>query len=628
MTLTANGHLKSLRLDIILPAVLSFLAAFSFSFSGTVSGSESLLGRIIAESQALSFVFFACAVMFAWISCRCWETYRRETCAGTRTVAGVLSACMLIGLSYSANNSWSFIFGGSQQFVIALQVFAGYMYFFDFLIVFAYRFIEEDRLGLFKPSGEEKQAASSLKYFLTAAAVIYAGWLLWLIPFLPGSVPHDGAYQLQLYFSWINGGQLNNHHPWVMTVIMGSIVWLGRHVGDNFAIGLAVFVFSATECLIYAYVCSTVRRKFRSAKLYIAFVLFYALVPLFGEYAQALVKDGLYAAVMSLYALIYLEVFSSLARRSGEPLLGSMIRLACVALIASFLRNEGIYIVLGSFAVLLFAAGRRKCVPVILMIALICLNVFAWNEVSKKRLGIVTPFTKEMLSIPLQQTARYLRDYPDDVAPDEKEYLSAFLDYQNLGKVYNPLISDPVKGYNVPVLKRTFKRYLKAWRSMLLKHPDVYIEAVLNHTFGYFYPFCKLSQTTVNYIKSDVLPADFRNGYLLPEAGRTAAVEWYYVWLTLPVLSLFLSAGTYGWFLILSFGCVARFKSKRDMLALGLPVLLFLVCLASPANGFLRYAFPLASTFPVYFCWILRKECVPAAPQLSGGRQEQKKDGD
>lgn len=462
------------------------------------------------------------------------------------------------------------------------------------------------------------KSASSLKYFLTAAAVIYAGWLVWLIPFLPGSVPHDGAYQLQLYFGWINGGVLNNHHPWVMTVIMGSIVRLGRLVGDNFAIGLAVLVFSVTECVIYAYVCYTVRRRFRSAKLYASFVLFYALVPVFGEYAQALVKDGLYASVMSLYALIYLEVFSSLVSRNGKLPLGSMIGLVCAALIASFCRNEGIYIVLGSFAVLLAAAGGRRCVPVILMIALICLNVFAWNAVSKKRLGIITPFTKEMLSIPLQQTARYLRDYPDDVTPDEKKYLSAFLDYQNIGKVYNPMISDPVKGYNEPIQKRTFRGYLKAWRSMLLKHPDAYIEAAFNHTFGYFYPFCKLEQTTVNYIMHNVLPDDFKNGYLLPEAGRAAVVEWYYFWLTLPVLSLLSTAGTYGWFLLLFIGYMTKYKRHRSILALNLPVFLFLVCLASPANGFVRYAFPLISTFPVYFCWVLKKESDPADGGTAG----------
>lgn len=615
---STSNHQGALPANIILPAALSFLAAFSFSFSGTVSTNDSLLRQITAETQGFSFIFFACAAMLAWISCRCWESYRSGTCINTKTIAGLFSACMLIGLSYSANNSWDFIFGGTHQFVIALSVFAGYLYFFDLLVVFAYRFIREDRFGLFRTSGAERRAALSVKHFLTAFAVIYAGWLLWLIPFFPGSVPHDGANQINQYFGWIAGGGLNNHHPWVLTIIMGSIVRAGRLVSDNFAVGLAVFVFSVIECLIYAYVCSIIRRKFSSAKLYIAFIIFYALVPVFGLYAQALIKDGLYAAFMSLYAVIYLEVYSGLTQRTGSPAGIGIIKLVCVALVVSFLRNEGIYIVIGSSVVLLIAAARGKRIPVVLMIAVICLNVFAWNSVSKKRLGIATPFTKEMLSIPLQQTARYLRDYPGDVSPDEEKALGGFLDYKKLPKVYNPMISDPVKGYNVPIDKHRFRVYLRAWRSMFLKHPDAYIQATLNGTFGYYYPFCRLKQTTVGYIKHSVLPSDFRNNYLLPGGARAAAAAWNDFWLTVPVLSQLSGAGTYGWFLLFFIGYTAKFRRKRDMLVLNIPVLLFLVCLASPANGFIRYAFPLASTFPVYFCWILRKKPEPAAVSGAG----------
>lgn len=609
----ASNHQGTVPANFILPAVLSFLAAFSFSFSGTVSADESLVRQIIAESQGFSFIFFACAVMLSWISCRYWEIYRSQTCINTKTVAGLFSACMLIGLSYSANNSWDFIFGGTHQSVIALFVFAGYLYFFDLLVVFAYRFIREDRSGLFRTSVTEKRSAPSAKYFLIAFAVIYAAWLLWLIPFFPGSVPHDGANQISQYFGWIAGGRLNNHHPWVLTIIMGSIVRFGRLVSDNFAIGLAVSVFSVIECLIYAYVCRIIYRKFSSAKLYTAFILFYALVPVFGLYAQTLIKDGLYAAFISLYAVIYLEVYSGLSRRNGHQAGIGIIKLVCVALIVSFLRNEGIYIVLGSSAVLLIIAARGKRIPVLLMIAVICLNVFAWNSVSKKRLGIATPFTKEMLSIPLQQTARYLRDYPGDVSADEEKALSAFLDYRKVGKVYNPLISDPVKGYNVPIDKGRFRAYIKVWKSMFWKHPDVYIQATLNGTFGYYYPFGRLKQTTVGYIKHSVLPADFRNNYLLPGRARAAAAGWNDLWLTLPVLGQLSKAGTYGWFMLFFIGYMARFKRPKDILALNIPVLLFLVCLASPANGFIRYAFPLASTFPVYFCWILKKEPVTAA---------------
>lgn len=430
-----------------------------------------------------------------------------------------------------------------------------------------------------------------------------------MLPFLPGSLPHDGAGQIKQYFGWVAGGSVNNHQPWVLTMVMGSIVRIGSLINDHFAIGFAIFVFSFVECLIYSYVCLIIYRKFNSAKLYKSFIIFYALVPCFGSYAQAIIKDGLYAAIMSLYVVIYLNVFSCLVNKtiSGFLLSQSVIKLILVALTVAFLRNEGIYIVVVSSIVLLIVADGRKKIPVLLMIAVICLNVISWNSVSKK-LGIVTPFTKEMLSIPLQQTARYLRDYPNDVSAKEEKALSGFLDYKNLAKVYNPQLSDPVKGYNVLIDKQRFSEYLKAWWSMFLKHPDTYIQATLNNTFGYFYPFCKLRQTNVFYISYDTFPPNFKYDYVFSSSMRDMVVNWNSLWTSIPLFGLMTCAGTYGWFLLFFIGYMAKFRKNKDMLALNIPVLLFLVCLASPANGFIRYAFPLASTFPVYFCWVLGKE--------------------
>lgn len=147
--ISTNSHMGATTLNIILPVALSSFAALSFSFNGTVHENESFLRQIIAESQGFTFIFFACAVMLSWISCKCWDVYRNNTCVNTKTVACLFSLCMIFGLSFSANNSWDFILGGKQQFVISLLVYGGYWYFFDLLVVLAYQFIHNDRLGLF-----------------------------------------------------------------------------------------------------------------------------------------------------------------------------------------------------------------------------------------------------------------------------------------------------------------------------------------------------------------------------------------------------------------------------------------------------------------------------------------------
>ena len=94
-----------------------------------------------------------------------------------------------------------------------------------------------------------------------------------------------------------------------------------------------------------------------------------------------------------------------------------------------------------------------------------------------------------MLSIPFQQTARYLRDAGDDVTPEEKAAISAILDYEGLPELYNPNLSDPVKAtYDNETGLDELITYFQAWYQMLLRHPDIYVQATMNNLYGYFYP--------------------------------------------------------------------------------------------------------------------------------------------
>ena len=59
----------------------------------------------------------------------------------------------------------------------------------------------------------------------------------------------------------------------------------------------------------------------------------------------------------------------------------------------------------------------------------------------------ITPGSKgEMLSIPFQQTARYVKEYPEDIMEQERLAIDNLLQYDKLAEAYNPSLSDPVKG--------------------------------------------------------------------------------------------------------------------------------------------------------------------------------------
>ena len=90
----------------------------------------------------------------------------------------------------------------------------------------------------------------------------------------------------------------------------------------------------------------------------------------------------------------------------------------------------------------------------------------------------------EAMSIPFQQTARYVCEYEDEVTEYERQVLDDVLNFEGM-KSYQPNISDPIK-----ILYRggDLTDYMKIWVQMFFKHPGCYVAAFVNKGYGYLAP--------------------------------------------------------------------------------------------------------------------------------------------
>lgn len=69
------------------------------------------------------------------------------------------------------------------------------------------------------------------------------GWTPFILAFLPGSIPADGFRQLDVFLGVM---PLDNHHPWVLTMIMGGLLTLGKTIWCyNFGV-----IFDLSLCLL------------------------------------------------------------------------------------------------------------------------------------------------------------------------------------------------------------------------------------------------------------------------------------------------------------------------------------------------------------------------------------------
>lgn len=171
-------------------------------------------------------------------------------------------------------------------------------------------------------------------------------------------------------------------------------------------------------------------------------------------------------------------------------------------------------------------------------------------------------------------------------------------------------------------LNENLKEYFKAWFSMFLRHPGVYLEATLHGASGYYYPFhiCKRKSYYL-FFNRDAMTEKFNVHFVNSEEVRKNIMAWAQLWLKLPVVSQMLAPGMFTWILLIAAGYLIYRRRWEGILALAAPALNVAVCVASPVNGLMRYAMPLLACLPAVVSWCL----VYEKPGKSDTVTEQKK---
>lgn len=113
--------------------------------------------------------------------------------------------------------------------------------------------------------------------------------------------------------------------------------------------------------------------------------------------------------------------------------------------------------------------------------------ILGYQRVLLPACGVEDNGPKEALSIPFQQTARYVRDYGAEVTAEEAEIIGKVLDYENLAELYDPITSDPVKYTYHAETTGELLDYFRVWAIQLVKHPANAVEATMNNAYGWFY---------------------------------------------------------------------------------------------------------------------------------------------
>lgn len=265
--------------------------------------------------------------------------------------------------------------------------------------------------------------------------------------------------------------------------------------------------------------------------------------------------------------------------------------------LVSLLRNNGVYVVVLTGIVLTFVYKKKMILlcTVILPLALYIGSSTAMTVgLSAERVNF-----GKMLSIPFQQTARYVKLYGNELTVEERGVIEGVLtDVDLVAEKYDPDISDPICGLYLRDSGRTnLASYFKVWAVDFFKHPAVYAEAFLVHVYGWFDPGVN---NVIRYEAHSELSELFRQGGLV--SGADEALRLFYQFVEyIPFLAVLENVGVYTWLLFLLGGMVGSGRIKRGVLLTPLFVSL-LICMAAPCFYLHpRYAFPIMFSIPFLY---------------------------
>lgn len=401
------------------------------------------------------------------------------------------------------------------------------------------------------------------------------------------------------------GVYINQNHPVVPTLLLHALLVLGDAVTGSMNTGIALYCGLQVFCQMAAvsFAASVLIRRG-------LFPLRFAwLIPLYGflnPYIHAtlflLTKDIAYAG---LFLFLSVNLFRVL---SGDRTSRAWTGLALSSLGMLLFRNEALWLLLVSFllAALLCRETRKAFFIASGGVLLTSLLVF---RLLFPLLGFTPGSIREPLSVPFQQTARFVRDYPDEVTESEQAAIDRVIDYNDLADNYDPDLSDPVKNtFRETAASEDLAEYLRAWVRMGFRRPGVYLQAFLNKNYQYFYPgkarlyLYDYSWSTLNYEFANQKIEALGRSFSQPEsltADRAMHDDIMALSEELPLLSVFCTPAFYSWAVILAFFWAFRHK-KRNLIAWTvLPAFLLLLNLFTPANAYYgRYMLPVVISLP------------------------------
>ena len=526
---------------------------------------------------------------------------------------------MVFGYSFMKINSWNMIFKNTFQLFKATIIFVGYYILFKAIINYVF-----DILFNKIQKQEIKQNTNRLynfifvkHSFIMPLTIILICWLPYIIAYYPGMIMQDSANQIRQYFGYDvpessatnsiklidENVKITNHHPVLHTIILGSCVQLGRVLNND---NLGIFIYLIFQIALFSSTLAFTINFMKNLKIpsliNIFTLMMFSLLPIIPIYAVDITKDVPFVCFFIIYVIIVYNLIEQANYKKYT--IKDCLYVILISVLVALFRNNGIYAIIMSLP-LLIVIDRLNRKKILILSGSVIIIYVMFTNILLPVFKISPASVREALSIPFQQTARYVKVHNDEVTIEKKNIIDKVLDYDTLAQRYNPIHADAVKNkYNKDATKQDLINYFKVWFMQLLKHPTTYIQATMNNTYGYFYPESLVKSYTTDYMINSDTSLNKNNGFnysyiksLKSERNFIDTIS--HTILILPGVSWIINIAFNVWVVIAIFIYVIYIRKYRYLIYMMPFISIILVCIASPVNAYFRYSIPFIFTMPI-----------------------------
>lgn len=620
------------------PVLLSIFTVAALSMDEALVSDEAVAaispnsGHLVSLfiKLAISIENYSIATILAFFFC--FILYRHSFESGKtkkyECVLGILMALtFMFGKAFDEYSSPAILFTGIVQSIKTFIIFAGRAFFFTQLVKMIVWFVRE-KISL--PDAFDPD--DPVKYRRIVFLFILVIWCITYIAFFPGIFmgdTEDVIYMSYNYRSGLNDSVApideNNmwidHHSIFYTVILGAFVKGARALCGNENAGIAVY--TALQGMFSAWVLAYSLYKLKKwgvpSFIRNCLTAFFAFFPWIPRYAMTATKDTLFADFLMLYILLVADIVTDMDDKIKT---NRIIRLIVYAVLMFLFRKNGLYVSLLSLPFLIMA-NKKWAKLLAIVFASIFVVKSAYSHILLPSLRIPDGSIIAVLTIPIQQTSRYLYYFPDDVTDDERQRIDNVLVYDKLAEGYNPNDVNR-RNWRGKEDKESLAEYMKAWGTMFVKHPLTYVAATANNNYANFYP-CIMELSYIEKSSNGSYQNINRDDYFdfhPTENTLTLSLRKFLrvtdqFWEHLPVINLTCTSALYIWILVFAWtGSLVR--KDRKLLMLVIPLLmLMLTIMSGPCNGnvYPRFTYPIAMCAPVVAAFGFR-DTLSSIPDL------------